>query len=352
MSRNDVRTLNRAYSLFESASEMGSGSFRRKLIQTITDRDFIAALFRPNIDKSYGKEEAAAKITQVYDVASRRKTIHAIAEALNDYGYGGMTRTTAVFLVTLVNLGMATIDAKASDLGRQKDHGEINGHEFDRQMERLDNYQDDLHDILRIAKKIVKSKARDLAEQTGLPRELCASALFTVPGPEFLDQYKIGFYLKTLLGNLYGFVDMDPDAFGTDFDEVNWKYFFSVVFGKTRLPDVASLILLEGAESIDRYKNRHDVKECWDSLTTFALKVLDRAPESIRDQMIELYLKRLNKMLADHAIDLRIDLRDIDEFRFENLVETVDKYRSKIDKIMDVFRGSSRSNNRPTVASD
>jgi len=351
MSRNDQKTLNRAATLFDSASEMGSGSFRRRLIQTITDQEFIGALFKPIVTKDYGKEEAAAKITQVYDVASRRKTIHAIAEALNDYGYGGMTRTTAVFLVTLVNLGMATIDAKATEIGRQKDHSEINGREFDRQMERLDDYQDDLRDILKVAKKIVKSKARDLSENTGLPRELCASALFTVPGPEFLDQYKIGFYLKTLLGNLYGFVDMDPDAFETDFDDVNWKLFFGVVFGKTRLPDVASLILLEGAESIDRYKNRHDVKNCWDSLTTFALKTLDRAPESIRDQMIELYLKRLNRMLANHSIDLRIDLRDIDNFRFENLVETVDKYRSKIDKIMDLFRGSSK-NNRPMVASD
>ena len=70
------------------------------------------------------------------------------------------------------------------------------------------------------------------------------------------------------------------------------------------------------------------------ALTRFALKALNQAPASIRDQMIELYLKRLNKMLKDHHIDLRVDLRTIDSFRFENLWETVKKYKSKFDDIL------------------
>jgi hypothetical protein len=64
--------------------------------------------------------------------------------------------------------------------------------------------------------------------------------------------------------------------------------------------------------------------------------------------MIELYLKRLNKMLADHNIDLRVDLRMIDNFRFENLANTVKKYKGKIDSIME--KAKTLSNARPETS--
>ena len=39
-------------------------------------------------------------------------------------------------------------------------------------------------------------------------------------------------------------------------------------------------------------------------------------------------------MLADYDINLRVDLRMIDDFRFDKLAETVRKYKDKIDAIM------------------
>lgn len=347
MARNDYKVLDKAYNLFDNATEMASDNFRRKLIRTLTDEEFLMAVFRPTGGPGYGKEDLSAKIAQLYDAASRRKTISAISDALDDYGYGGMGRPSAVFLVTLVNLGMASIDAKATDLGRQQDHDDISNRDFNRHMERLDDFQDDLFNILKVAQKIVKGKAKNLAHDTSLPKEICMSALFSVPSPDYLDQFKIGFYLKNLLGNIYGFVNMNAEEMDFDFDDVDWKLFFTAVFGKTRVPDVASLILLEGAGNIDKYKNAHYVRECWDSLTQFALKTLNHAPESVRDQMIELYLKRLNKMLADHSIDLRVDLRTIDNFRFENLADTIIKYKSKIDSVMSRI---NRPSDRPSVA--
>lgn len=334
----DMKILNRAYELLDSANEMSSDRFRKKLLDLIGNDDFLMAIFKPTIGEDESKEEISAKITQIYDAASKRSTIGAIAEALSDHGYYSLMRPSATFLVTLVNLGMATIDTKASELGRAKDHDEISEREFNRNMEKLTRYQDDLADIVDYAKKIVKSSAKSLSRKTGLPKSFCASALFSVPGYNFIDTYKTGFYLKTVLGNLYGMVNANPDEFDMDFDEIDWKQFFAAVFGAQRIPDIASLILLEGAESIKRYENYHDVKECWDSITQFALKTLNQAPTSIRDQMIELYLKRLNKMLKDHDIDLRIDLRMIDSFRFENLWESVKKYKGKIDEIMDKAR--------------
>lgn len=346
--RDDMRVLDKAYALFDDANSMSSDRFRKKLVRTLADEEFLMSIFKPTAGEGYGKAELGAKITQVYDAACKRSTVSAIAEALSDYGYGDMGRASAVFLVTIVNLGMATIDTKATDLGRAYDHDEIGESEYNRNLKKLEAYKDDLSEILSMARRIVKPKAKSLARKTGLPKEICISALFTVPGSNYVDTYKNGFYLKTLLGNLYGFVNYNYADFDVDFDEIDWEEFFRTLFGRERIADISSLILLEGVGRINSYENEREVRACWDAITHFALKSLNKAPESIRDQMIELYLKRLNKMLADRNIDLRVDLRMIDEFRFENLVNTVAKYKAKIDDIMSKYK--TLANARPESA--
>lgn len=348
--RDDSKILTRAVHVFESANTMSSDRFRKRLVELIANDNFLMAIFRPTPSSGVSKEDLRAIITQVYDAASKRSTVSTIAEAISEYGYSSMSRTSAVFLVSLVNLGMATIDSKASDLGRAKDHGEISSREFERNISKLNDYQDDLNSILKYARRIVKSRAKELSARTGLPKEICVSALFTVPNKAFLDNYKIGFYLQALLGNLYGYVNLTANEQWCyrGFDRIDWNFFFAAIFGSDRLPDVASLILLEGVSRIDHYENADVVRECWDTITQFALKALNKAPATIRDQMIELYLKRLNKMLADHSIDLRVDLRTIDNFRFENLASTISKYKSAIDNIMGA--ASSLANARPEAS--
>lgn len=343
----DRQILERAANTFDSANTMSSDRFRRRLATMLGDQAFLKAIFRPTPGKDATKEDLRAIITQVYDAASKRSSVAAIAEAISDYGYNGMTRSSAVFLVSLVNLGMVTIDTKATDIGRARDHDEVSQREYQRVIAKLDDYQEDLNTILKYARRIVKGKARELSARTGLPKEICISALFTVPGKAYLDQYKIGFYLQALLSNLYGYVNLTANeawAF-RGFDNIDWATFFTAVFGRERVPDVASLILLEGVSRIDNYENHDIVKECWDAITQFALKALNKAPVSIREQMIELYLKRINKMLADHSIDLRVDLRMLDNFRFANLAATVEKYRKKIDEILGT--GSALANATP-----
>ena len=341
-----LRILNKAADLFEDP--YGSEKLKKKVISLLGNEDFLKAIYDPDLSDC-SKEEANAAITRVYDLASKKAGIQLITEALSDYGHYNLGRASACFLATLVNLGMANIDAKATDLGRAKDHDEVGVRSYDRSMSKLENYQDDLYQLLKIAKKIVRGPAKKLSEITGLPKSLCASTLFSVPGVEYVSQYKLGFYLKTVLGNLYGYVNMAPEEFD-DFDEISWKNYFRATFGKDRLPDIASLVLLEGVERIQNYENYRDVRACWDSITRFALRTLNGAPESIRDQMIELYLKRLNKMLYNHGVDLRVDLRMIDDLSFDKLAQTVKKYKSKIDSVMDSFKtlANAKAETRPS----
>lgn len=330
--RDELHVLSEAADLFASCKQMRTDKFNRRLIALINSEEFLRAMFRPNM-KDGKKDEITAKITQVYDAAGKPSVIEAITEAVADYGYRDFSRATTAFLTSIVNLGVSTIDAKASDLGRAMDHDEIDQREYDRQMRKLDRFQEELGELLKYIKRCVKSDSRALARATGLPKKICQNALYTVPEYRYLDQYKVGYYLTTLLGNIYGYVDLNPDEV-EDFEDIDWEKFFRVVFGKDRVCDVASLVLLEGVDRIAGYENQHIVHECWDSLTSFALKALNKAPESLREQMMELYLKRINRMLANNGIDLRIDLTTIDSLRFSNLAKTVSKYLDKFDAIM------------------
>lgn len=329
---NDFQTLTKAKKLIENCVSYGSAN--RRIAEMISSEDFLHAVFNPKSDKMGTMEDISACVTAIYDMASKRKGIRVFVDTIDRYGYRNMNRASATFLVNLVNLGMASIDAAASDLGRELDHGEIGQSDFNAQMRKLNSYQEDLRQLLKYARHIVKPKAKVMAAKTGAPKNLCYSALFTVPGPEYIDSFKVAFYTKAITSNIYGMVNSNPDAFEEDYDDIAWSIFFRVVFGKDRLPDVASMILLEGASDIDRFDNVRDVKACWNAITNFALRTLNQAPESIRDHMIDVYCSRLNKMLADHNLDFRIDLRLIDEFDFKALADTVKKYKSKLDDIM------------------
>lgn len=343
---DDLRTLNQAYHLLDrSGADMGD-RFRKKLLQTITTDEFLMAMFKPSLVKD--KAEIQTRIGQIWDLLSKKSVVNALAEGIDDYGVYSMRRETAVLLTTVVNLSMSSIDSSATELGRAHDHGEISDREYDRSMERLNNYQTNIKRLVKYARRVVKRSAKNLAAETGLPKDVCAMGLMTAPGPHFVDSYRLGFYLKSIMSNLYGYINANPEDFQYSFDDINWKRFFGDIFGKQRLPDIASLLLLDGVESIDRFTNAyHEVRACWSSVNEFALKTLNNCSETVRDQMLELYLKRVKKLLANHNINLTIDLRAIDDLRFDKLADTVKKYRSKIDDILGAVKAIA--NDKPTI---
>lgn len=329
----NYQALTKGKKIMENAAAYGHGN--RQIVDMISSEDFLHAVFNPQAEKNATMDDFAALVTAIYDYGSKRKAVNAIVESIDRYGYRNMCRASAAFLVNLVNLGMATIDADASELGREADHDEISRDDYSREMRKLNAYQENLRRLLKYARQIVKPKAKAMTAKTGAPKNLCYSALFTVPGAEYIDSFKVAFYTKAVTSNIYGMVNANPDAFEEDFDDIAWNVFFRAIFGKDRLPDVASMILLDGASGIDRFDNVRDVKACWNAITNFALRTLNQAPESIRDHMIDVYCSRLNKMLADHNLDFRIDLRMINEFDFGALAQTVQKYKGKLDAIME-----------------
>ena len=138
----------------------------------------------------------------------------------------------------------------------------------------------------------------------------------------------MGFYLNQVLLSIYRFVDDHH----YDTSKIDWKEFFRILFGDKNVIEAATFILLEGVHRIDEYGD--EVNDTFNQLTMFALKELEIAPEGLKTQMLDLYVKRISRMFANRTFDLRANLLDIDPMRFPNLAKTVDHYASQISEIV------------------
>jgi hypothetical protein len=121
------------------------------------------------------------------------------------------------------------------------------------------------------------------------------------------------------------------DATENELSEIDWKVFFKTLFGKENVLECATFILLEGAHRTKGFKHQN-VRKIWDSLTAFALDELEGADAPARNQMIELYIKRIEKMFANGSFDLRVDLNSLPETEFPQLTQTVAKYADQLSR--------------------
>lgn len=269
-------------------------------------------------------------VEKLYIQFTKPAAMAAIVAVIKDEGYDEFNRSHATFLYSIANVAISENNDILNDISKQKKAGELSNKEARRLMDDIDDANEIIASLLKCIKKINKNKAKKLAKASSLPTYICASALHSVPEPKLVDRFKIGFYLKNMLNTIYSDVEQNGE-----FDEdVDWKVFFREIFGKDNVSEVATFILLEGVNRIDKYKNSVDVKICWDTLTSFALKQLNDSPQALRTQMVELYLKRIDKMFANRSFDLRVNLMDLSKKKFPNLVETVEKYADRLNAIL------------------
>lgn len=290
------------------------------------DDSFMEWLFIPKKEANTNEKTAS-----LYSMFIKPKIMRAIVEMFENTGFSKFNRTHATFIYSICNVAIATNNERIVEVERQRKEGEITNKMAQNINEKIERYNSYIADLIRCAKKIIRKEAKDLSRASNLPKYLCVTALHSVPEPKYVDRFKIGYYLNNLLNNVYS----EVDALGGFNKEVRWRVFFKEMFGKENVVEAATFILLEGVHRIDKYKNSADVKECWDSLSAFALKELNEAPETIRNQMIELYIKRIDKMFANKAFDLRVNLLSLDESPFSKLADTVKKYSDRIMEILE-----------------
>lgn len=297
------------------------------------NKDFYGWLFNPSKDQLTDYNNLVEKMYGglCEDDKKIRVIVDLIEENPRDYG-----RSTAAFLYSVVNYGVDIANTSFKLIDQQYASGELDRKAAERKRERVEEYQTMISELNDALLSIIKRDAKRLSNETGLPKAICKMALKQVPDPLFITSSKVGIYLNMILSNLY----TDIDTRETDVEDIKWQNFFDTVFGKEARYDVASFILLETPKHIESLTSKR-VRRVWDSLTAFALRVLEKADDNSRSHTLEIYLKRLSRSLDSSENDVRVDLRSISEHEYPNLTKTVYRYKDKFDELFRPFNAAS-----------
>lgn len=206
----------------------------------------------------------------------------------------------------------------------------------------IEEYSQAIEDLGIALHKLVKKEAKHLSQKTGLPRDLCEHAICSTPG--YINKNQISNYLSIMLSIIYSYVNENGDFVDrgkfrryNKFNDIDWGNFFGYLYGKENLPDIAIYITLEGVNRIDQYHS-DEVRDCWDSLTFFALDTLEKSPMTIKESMMDTYLQVISTMFANGSNDLRVNLLTLDNGEYPTLVKMIDKYAGKIKDVIDQYK--------------
>lgn len=299
---------------------------RKKILRSMFyDDDFIEWMFQPK--KVPNLNEI---VTAMYTEFTKGFVMNAIVEVIEDEGPREFTRSHATLLTSIANIAIDANNEELKDIEEKRKAGDYSRREAARLVDEIKDINNIIADLLKCARKIVKKESVEISRNCRIPKYIAVTALTSIPDPKYIGKFQIGFYLNNTLNTIYSEVERNGD-----FElSVKWREFFKYIFGKDNVIEAATFVLLEGVNRVNKYKNSEDVCNCWDSLTSFALKELNDSPNQIREQMIELYIKRIEKMFLNKSFDLRVNLLDIDDYDFPKLTETVKKYADKISNIL------------------
>lgn len=312
----------------ETISEKKQMRFFKGLLE---DKEFFEWLFNP--PRNY--ENISVEIGKFYAELGKYKNLKLLRDAVWEMieDDDDIDLSAPCFLHSITNTVIDSNQSLVKKLEDLRTSGELTTKEEHQRLDQIEKINKVIASIIKAKKKIVKRRAKQLSRECGLDRELCSKALYCLPSSGLITKYKVSTYLNNILNFLYS----DIDSGNYDASEVDWKAYFKKLFGRDNVIEVATFILLEGVHRIDKLKSR-EVHMVWDDLTTFALREMDRAPDALRQQMLELYVKRIDKMFANQAYDLRVNLLKLDEGDFPNLTKTITRFADKISAIMKAKR--------------
>lgn len=318
----------------EDVKEMSGKQLKKFFKKLFKSKSYLYWIFKPDVDD---RAKIKKQQEKVYQILAKPKCIKAIIEGIESEGSETYSRAAAAHLYALSNLAKKIGVDRVNEVADARKAGDIGDNKAKDEKKKAEKYISLVEELEDLVKEINKKDAKRLAKKSKLPKKICILAMHSVPEPEYIDRYKIGHYLNNLLTRIYNHVeesDNYSDYFNSDNIDYRWEEFFKAVFGEKNDVEVATFVLLEGVHRIKDYKNGA-VKECWDSLTKWALKTLEKAPEQIATQMVELYIKRIDKMFANGSFDLRANLLKLSKDLFPSLTKIVDRYSDKIQAIVE-----------------
>lgn len=318
---------------FPNLSEKKRAKVLKKIL---TDESSLVWQFEtiPNSNQPDNRSE------KLYELMAAPSVMRSYETLLDYYDKKTFDRSSVIILnvvldVAIQNNNKMVMDIKATD-------GPITSHEVKDKTMKAEKYAERLDELKSLIRKLSKNALNDIADASHLSQDMIFRAITAIPDKRFIPKYKISHFTMSVLEELYAEASRQKRWPSN----IKWKPLFNVLFGAEQIPSVAVAILLEGKHRLAPYKdsdNVNTVADCWDSLTTYALGVLDSVPNDVRKQMVELYLKKINKMILQRQgrpVDIRVNLNRLPN-EFSNLVRTVNLYREALTNVMRKITGDT-----------
>lgn len=275
---------------------------------------------KPMVDKIFGSLAAPKTMKRLTKFIKNKTT--------EDFDH---TACTIAFLV--VEQAIEASNAANREISEGYKNGDLASKDAKNYKEKSEKYSEYISDLMNAIKDHARSEVKEICRKTNLPKGMVFTTYFMIPDRKYVPKYKIGMYVNQLLQEIYKWTGNSGIE---DIPSVKWGSYFGTFFGSDMTTSAAISILLEGVRRIDAFRDTEhfdDVRQVWDSLTNFAMNELDRAPENVRRQMIEIYLKRIDRIFRNgNNPRLRVDMLNIPT-NFQNLADTVSKYTERIAKI-------------------
>ena len=335
----------KAINKLDQFKELGKEKQMKLLKKILTDDEILKWQFDPGQNKSPYSGEMFNKL---YKAMAMPPALRTYEPMVDRYGKETFTRTSIVILHTVLTYALEIhnnmIESYKTELRETGTNAETKD-----MKNRVEKYAEHLDSLKSVIQKLVKPYLKTLSSDTGLSRDMIFKALMVAPEVKYIPQQRITSTTIHLLEELYS--EANISGFPARGSGVHWKPLFKTIFGAENIPSVAVSILLEGAHHIDKYRDSDNlicVRDCWDSLTKYALDELENCPDKVRNQMLELYLKKAENLINrrnGRPTDLRVNLTRLPN-EFRNIIRTVDFYKNQFDSIAGKVRYATGKNNR------
>ena len=335
----------KAISKLEKFTELNKEKQVKLLKKILTDDEMLKWQFDPGQNKQPYTGEMFNKL---YKAMAMPAALKSYEPMLNRYGKEAFTRSSIVILHTVLTYALEIHNSMIESYKNEVSATGANKETKDMK-NRVEKYAEHLDSLKGVIQKLVKPWLKSLSSDTGLSRDIIFKALMVAPEVKYIPQQRITSTTVHLLEEIYS--EANISGFPAKGSGVHWKPLFKTIFGVENIPSVAVSILLEGAHHIDKYRESDNlicVRDCWDSLTKFALNELEECPDKVRSQMIELYLKKAENLINrrnGRPTDLRVNLTRLPN-EFRNVIRTVDFYKNQFDSIAGKVRYATGKNNR------
>ena len=335
----------KAISKLEKFTELNKEKQVKLLKKILTDDEMLKWQFDPGQNKQPYTGEMFNKL---YKAMAMPAALKSYEPMLNRYGKETFTRSSIVILHTVLTYALEIHNSMIESYKNEVSATGANKETKDMK-NRVEKYAEHLDSLKGVIQKLVKPWLKSLSSDTGLSRDIIFKALMVAPEVKYIPQQRITSTTVHLLEEIYS--EANISGFPAKGSGVHWKPLFKTIFGVENIPSVAVSILLEGAHHIDKYRESDNlicVRDCWDSLTKFALNELEECPDKVRSQMIELYLKKAENLINrrnGRPTDLRVNLTRLPN-EFRNIIRTVDFYKNQFDSIAGKVRYATGKNNR------